>query len=149
MSRQPPVEQRKAWLGVGWAYPFAIDPATSSIATAAYELDIRQSILIILGTAPGERVMRPDFGCGIHDLVFESLDTALVTRIETTVRDALTRYEARIELLDVSVDTADFILGRLVVQLEYRVRKTNQTDNLVYPFYFREAGIGMAEGSRT
>src|SRR5260370_37033734 len=149
MSGQPPIEQRKAWLGVGWAYPVAVDPATSGISRATYEVDIRQSINIILGTAPGERVMRADFGCGIHDLVFESLDTALITRIETSVRDALTRYEARVEVLDVSVDTTDFLLGRLIVELQYRVRKTNQTDNLVYPFYFRVGGIGMNEGSRT
>jgi phage baseplate assembly protein W len=141
--------EMKKWLGRGWAYPVAIDPASGAIASSAYEADIRQSIRIILGTSRGERVMRPDFGCGIHDLVFDSLDTALVTRIETTVRDALAKFEARVEVLAVSVDTSEFVRGELIVQVEYRVRKTNQIGNLVYPFYFREGGLGLREGSRS
>jgi len=141
--------EQKDWLGRGWAYPVLIDARTGDVAMAQYEDDIRQSILIILGTARGERVMRPAFGCGIHDLVFDSLDTALVTRIEVTVRESLLRYEARVEVLNVSVDTRDFFQGKLVVQLEYRVRRTNRRDNLVYPFYFREGGLGVRDGSRT
>jgi hypothetical protein len=65
------------------------------------------------------------------------------------VREAILRYEARIELLDVSVDTRDFLRGQLVVQIEYRVRQTNQRDNLVYPFYFREGGLGVRDGGAT
>jgi len=141
--------EQKDWLGRGWAYPVLIDARTGDVAMAQYEDDIRQSILIILGTVRGERVMRPAFGCGIHDLVFDSLDTALVTRIEVTVRESVLRYEARVEVLNVSVDTRDFFQGKLVVQLEYRVRRTNRRDNLVYPFYFREGGLGVRDGSRT
>lgn len=142
------MEEEKEWLGRGWAYPVRLDPETGSVAAAAHEEDIRQSILIILGTGRGERVMRPDFGCGIHDLAFEVVDVATLTRVETEVRDALTKYEARIEVLGVRADPRQAASGQLDVELEYRVRRTNQLDNLVYPFYFREGGTTSAGESR-
>jgi phage baseplate assembly protein W len=142
------VDQQKDWLGRGWAYPLEFDRATGSVAVAEYEDDIRQAIRIILGTARGERVMRPDFGCGIHELVFEVLDTTTLTRVETEVRESLVKYEARIDVLSVDVDPLEAADGRLLVEIEYRIRRTNQTGNLVYPFYFREGGVGADEGSR-
>ena len=84
--------------------------------------------------------MRPDFGCGIYDLAFEVIDSAVLVRITNVVTDALTRYEPRIELINVSVDPYRASEGVLEVNVEYRVRRTNQTGNLVYPFYFREGG---------
>jgi len=126
-----------------------VDPATGGIASVAYEADIRESILIILRTAPGERVMRSDFGCGIHDLVFDVVNVAMLTRVETSVRDAMLRYEARIEVLSVHADPLRAADGMLLIKLMYRVRQTNQIGNLVYPFYFREGGVGTAtDGSR-
>lgn len=142
------MDEQKAWLGRGWASPVRIDPLSGGIAYAEYEEDIRQSIIIILGTGRGERVMRPDFGCGIHDLVFEVVDVSTLTRIETAVRDAMMRYEARIEVLSVRVDPLQAADGLLLIELEYRVRRTNQVGNLVYPFYFREGGVGIVAGSR-
>jgi phage baseplate assembly protein W len=132
------MDEEKEFLGRGWAYPVAFDPRIGSVAEAEADEDIVQSIRIILGTSPGERVMRPEFGCGIHRLVFTSIDSATLTRVEASVRDALTRYEARIELLEVSSDPVEAADGRLLVRIRYRVRATNQTGNLVYPFYFRE-----------
>jgi uncharacterized protein len=149
MRSPPRNDDQKSWLGRGWAYPVLPDARTGDVAIAQYEEDIRQAIRIILGTARGERVMRSDFGCGIHDLVFDSPDTAMVTRIEAVVRESISRYEARVEVLEVSVDTSQFLRGQLIVQLEYRVRKTNQRDNFVYPFYFREGGQGIREGGRS
>ena len=92
--------------------------------------------------------MRPSFGCGIHDLVFEVIDVATLTRIENTVREAMTRFEARIEVTSVRVDPLHAADGELLIELEYRVRRTNQVGNLVYPFYFREGGVGIGERSR-
>ena len=146
--RQVIPNQQKDWLGRGWAYPVTIDPTTGGIEAAEYEADIRQSILIIIGTAQGERVMRPDFGCGIHDLVFEAIDSMLLTRIQTTVTDSMVKYEPRIEVLSVNVDPTEAADGLLTIDFEYRVRLTNQKDNLVYPFYFREGGPSQVEGSR-
>jgi phage baseplate assembly protein W len=129
----------KEFMGRGWAFPVRIMPDTGRIATALHEADIQQSIRIILGTAKGERVMRPEFGCGIHDLVFAAIDMATITQIKHDVTEALLTYEARIDLLAVTVDRGPLLDGRLDIAVDYRVRTTNQADNYVYPFYFKEA----------
>lgn len=129
----------KAFLGRGWAFPIRLESLSGHIETVRYEEDIEQSIAIILGTAKGERVMRSDFGCGIHDLVFAAINRSLVTRVEQAVREALAKYEARIDVDDVSVDAADAVNGRLLISIDYQVRATNQPGNFVYPFYFNEA----------
>ena len=127
----------KAFLGVGWSYPPALD-AGGTISLASYEDDVRQAIRIILGTEPGERVMRPTFGAGLRSFVFEPITPATMSRIETRVRDALIAWEPRIDVHAVSVtqDAAQF--GRLLVDLTYLVRATNAIQNLVYPFYLQE-----------
>lgn len=134
-----PVRQRD-FLGIGWSFPVATDPVTGDVALAEYEEDVRQAIRIILETGKGERVMRPDFGCGIHNLVFEEMSSTVLFSIEASVREALTMYEPRIELIGVTVDPFQAEQGMLLVAIEYRVRRTNQTDNLVYPFFFNEGG---------
>jgi phage baseplate assembly protein W len=139
MKRAPFSGERKEFLGRGWAMPVALDPATGCVQAAEYEDDIRQAVLLILETAPGERPMR-EFGCGIHEMTFESMDSGTLQRVRALVEDALRRYEARIDVLEVSVDDEVAADGKLLVEIEYRVRKTNQIGNLVYPFYFREGG---------
>ena len=121
--------------GTGWAFPVRV----GVIEAVSGDEDVRQSIHLILATARGERVMRPDFGCGIHDLVFAAVSTQLIARVRREVEDALRTYEARIEVLRVAVATGGLAVGRLDVEIDYRVRTTNQTGNYVYPFYFREA----------
>lgn len=128
----------KEFMGRGWAYPFRFEPTTGGIATIADEEDIRQSIRIILGTAKGERVMRPDFGCGIHNLVHAAIDMATIAQIKRDVTEALRLYEARIDVLGVNVDPANLVSGKLEVEVDYRVRQTNQPGNCVFPFYFKE-----------
>jgi phage baseplate assembly protein W len=132
--------ERKGFLGRGWAMPVELDPRTGQVAAAEYEEDIRQSIRIILETAPGERVMRPNFGCGIHELVFAALDSTAMQRIRSVVEEALRRCEARIDVLGVTMAESPTEQGKLLVEVEYRVRKTNQVGNLTFPFYFREGG---------
>lgn len=134
-------DDAKLFLGRGWAMPVEIDLRTGCTATVAYEQDVREAIFIVLETARGERVMRPDFGCGIHELVFESMDSTMQQRVRSEVESALRRFEPRIEVLGVRTDPVSAATdGRLAIELEYRVRKTNQVGNLVYPFYFREGG---------
>lgn len=140
MSVESGMDERKDFLGRGWAMPVALDPHTGLVATAEYEEDIRQSIRIILETAPGERVMRPTFGCGIHDLVFAAIDSTALQRVRSVVEEALRRYEARVDVIGVTVDENATSEGILLVEVEYRVRRTNQIGNLVFPFYFREGG---------
>ena len=141
MSDGRAMDEQKAFLGRGWAWPEQLDPRTGQVASVAHEEDIRQSMRIILETSPGERVMRPNFGCGIHDLVFEAIDSTTIQRIKSTVEEALRRCEARIEVLSVGVDESATSEGKLLVEIEYRVRRTNQVGNLVFPFYFREGGL--------
>jgi phage baseplate assembly protein W len=134
-------DTNKDFLGRGWAMPVELDPVTGLVAMAEYEVDIRQSIRIIIETAPGERLMRPDFGCGIHDLVFASPDSNALQRVQTVIQDALRKYEARIDVLSVLVQSDPQASdGRLWIELEYRVRRTNQLGNFVFPFYFGEGG---------
>lgn len=143
-----PLDTRKAWLGKGWSTPVRIAPDSGRVVLVAYEADIREAIAIILGTSRGERVMRPDFGCGIHDLVYNVIDVSLLTRVETEVRESLVAFEPRIELMGVRADPYRAADGVLLVEIDYRVRKTNQTGNLVFPFYFREGGPGLAQETR-
>lgn len=131
---------RKEFLGRGWAMPVDLDPLTGLVARAEHEEDIKQSIRIIIETAPGDRVMRPNFGCGIHELVFGAIDSTAIQRIRSTIEEALRRCEARIDLLGVSVRETPDQQGQLLIEVEYRVRRTNQTGNLVFPFYFAEGG---------
>src|SRR5215831_5724037 len=91
------------FLGIGTSFPLALDPATHGLARAEYEESVRQSILVILGTAKGERVMRPDFGCGIHDLVFANVNPATIGRITSDVHESLLRLEPRIDVTQVDV----------------------------------------------
>lgn len=131
--------EAKEFLGVGWRFPVALDPF-GEIEMSAYEEDIREAIQIILGTAKGERVMRPTFGCGIHQLVFASLSMATLGQVEAEVTEALTLWEPRIELLEVEASVGDAEDGRLLVAIDYQVRATNNRFNLVYPFYLKERG---------
>lgn len=128
----------KEYMGRGWAFPFLIEPDTGRVAMVADEEDVKQSIRIILGTSKGERHMRPAFGCGIHDLVYGPIDTATIAQIRRDVADALRLYEARIVVTGVEVEAGNAINGRLDVEIEYRIRQTNQPGNLVFPFYFKE-----------
>jgi phage baseplate assembly protein W len=133
-------DDHRDFLGVGWRYPVATDPLTGDIALSRYDRDVKEAIRIILETAHGERVMRPRFGCGIHDLVFEEINATTLTAVEASVREALITYEPRIELNNVTVDPSEALDGLLVIAIDYRLRRTNQEDNLVYPFFFREGG---------
>lgn len=125
----------KPFLGVGTAFPLVLDG--SALARAEYEESVRQSILVILGTAKGERVMRPDFGCGIHDLVFANVSAATIGRVAREVHEALLRLEPRIDVLAVDVHPGDG--GNvLLIDIDYEVRATNTAFNLVYPFYLQQ-----------
>ena len=126
-------------LGSGLAFPLRVD-ARGGIALAHEDEDVREAIALILATAPGERPLRPEFGCGIHEFVFESVDAQTVGRLETAVREALDRWEPRIDVLEVDFtveQTAEggMVSDLVVIDVSYRLRATNDVRNLVYPFY--------------
>ncbi len=124
----------KPFLGVGTGFPFGLDASTHGVARAEYEASVQQAILVILGTAKGERAMRPDFGCGIHDLVFASVSAGTFGRISQEVHESLLRLEPRIDVTQVDVRQGD-TNNVLLIDIEYEVRATNNAFNLVYPFY--------------
>ena len=124
------------FLGIGWKFPLQVTPG-GRIAQARHEQRIEESILLILSTARGERVMLPDFGCGIHDLTFSPNTPGARAEVVQAVRLALVKYEPRIDLLDVAAEAQGESL--LLVRITYRIRANNAIDNLVYPFYIREA----------
>lgn len=122
------------FIGAGWAFPARTD-ATGSVALVSGRTEIEESIRLILATAPGERPMRPLFGCAVHDYVFAPADAATAGQLAYEVRTSLERWEPRIDLADVVVtfDTVD--LGKLYIEIRYSVRGTNDPRNLVFPFY--------------
>jgi phage baseplate assembly protein W len=123
-------------LGVGWKFP--VNQDQGRIAISKFEEDIQEAIWIILGTAKGERVMHPDFGCGIHEMLFQTVNMSTLSLIELSVREALNRFEPRIELLTVKVSTDQIKEGQLLIEINYRVKSTNNQFNMVYPFYLSE-----------
>ena len=108
-------DQAREFLGVGWAFPVTLTVESGQVELARFDDDIQQSILIILSTAKGERVMRPDFGCGIHDLVFDPNDATTAASIRVEVNSALVTWEPRIEVLDVTVTTDSNDEARLLI----------------------------------
>jgi uncharacterized protein len=121
-------------IGTGVGFPLRVD-RQGAIALVSGSDDINEAITLILSTAQGERPMRPLFGCGIHDYVFESIDAYTIGRLEREVRIAIDRWEPRIEIARLSIDTSEAEVGKLAIELEYIVRATNDRRNLVYPFY--------------
>jgi phage baseplate assembly protein W len=134
----------KPFLGVGWPFPLVDQNGKprvnkdGSLKLSEYEESVKESIWIVLGTAKGERVMRPTFGCGIYDLVFEINSASTAGRVAQEVRDALLYFEPRIDVLDVQVQAGGH--GEvLLIGIDYQVRATNNVFNLVYPFYLERS----------
>jgi phage baseplate assembly protein W len=131
----------KSFLGRGWTFPVRPLEKEGTISLSEYERDIQESIWLILSTRKGERVMRPEFGCGIHDLVFEVINTTTLTDIEVRIRESLAAFEARIDVTRVSALSEDAgVNGLLQISIDYVIRGTNTQLNLVYPFYIKERG---------
>ncbi|HEY1294120.1 MAG TPA: GPW/gp25 family protein [Chloroflexota bacterium] len=130
-------DDQKAFLGQGWSFPLAFT-ADGEIQMAVHEEDVRQAIRIILSTGFGERVMRPDFGAGLRAVLFEPLSTTTMSLVQHHVERALIEWEPRIDLLEVTVEADNTTVGRMLINLQYRVRATNAFYNLVYPFYLLE-----------
>ncbi|WP_243788792.1 GPW/gp25 family protein [Saccharopolyspora gloriosae] len=122
------------FIGRGWGFPLRVS-ATGGIGLVEREQEIEEAIRLVLGTAPGERPMRPEFGCGVHDYVFAPADGATAGRIAYEVRSALHRWEPRIEVTDVVIAVDDDEEGVLYIDVHYTLRSTNDRRNLVFPFY--------------
>ena len=132
ISRKTPADD---FLGRGWAFPVRVE--AGAVLYSADAQDIGQAILIILQTAPGERVMLPAFGCRINELLFAAGNAATRSLAELYVRQALDRWEPRIQTLAVSADIAADNRQILLVSIDYLIRDKNRPDNLVYPFFLK------------
>lgn len=123
----------KDFLGVGVRFPLKIK--NGKMAWSEYEDSIRESILLILKTSMGERIMRPDFGCGLNELVYSTIDTSTASLAIFYVEEALKKWEPRIELIKVDANADSKEGNRLNISIEYKVISSNTRYNLVYPFY--------------
>lgn len=133
----------RGFLGTGWAFPPAFDTSGKQAVMASGEQDVAESLRILLGTTPGERVMQPTYGCSLKRLVFEYIDESRITEIKDLVSQAVLFFEPRVTLESVSVDDSELFHGLLRVQLDYTIRTTNNRHNLVFPLYQREGtGVG-------
>jgi phage baseplate assembly protein W len=124
----------ETFVGRGLAYPMRVSPS-GGIALVSRDEEIAESMRLILGTSPGERPMRPDFGCPIHDHVFAPADSTTIGLIGFEVRTSLARWEPRIDVLDVVVTQDAGQPNLLYIDITYAVRDTNSPRNLVFPFY--------------
>lgn len=130
-----------SFLGRGFKFPIQADKTTGRMMTSAYEEDIQEAVYIILMTRKGERVRNPEFGCGVHDYLFGTMDFTSLKEMERSVEEALILWEPRIRDIDVEVELEEADLGRLLIKIGYVVRNTNNPFNLVFPFYINE-GFG-------
>ncbi len=126
------------FLGTGWAFPPAFDRRGCNALTVSGVADIEESLRILFGTTPGERVMHPSYGCGLRRLVFEPMNTSTLTEIRSLIERAVLLFEARIALDAVSFDTSELLDGVLRIRLDYRLCTSNSPHNFVYPLYLRE-----------
>jgi uncharacterized protein len=136
------LERFKRFLGTGWAYPVKTSP-DGGLDTSWHEQNVDENILIILGTAPGERQMRPEFGCKIHDLVFRPNNRHTANLAENYVRMSISKWEPRVGNVEVKANPNPYEENQLRVEITYTIRATNTQRNMVYPFYLEgEEGEG-------
>jgi phage baseplate assembly protein W len=129
----------KSFLGTGWGFPPAFSNKSSDVGMLSDVDDIQSSLEILLTTRPGERVMRPDYGCNLDELVFEPLTTTFKTYIKDLISTAILYYEPRIEVNSIELDDTGELEGRILIVIDYTVSATNTRFNFVYPFYKNEA----------
>ena len=126
------------FLGIGWSFPpeFKIDQ--KEIKMISDEEDIESSLHILLSTRLGERVMLPDYGCNLDELLFEGLNRTLITYVSDLIETAILYHEPRIEVISIDISETDPLEGKLIIEIDYRIRVTNTRRNMVFPFYKEE-----------
>lgn len=128
----------KSFLGTGWSFPPEFDKNAQQTTMLSDEDDIRSSLEILLTTRPGERIMRPDYGCNVDELVFESLTTTFKTYIKDLISTAILYHEPRIEVNKIELDETGELEGKIIIAIDFTIRATNSRFNFVYPFYRAE-----------
>ena len=133
-------DQDKSFLGTGWSFPpeFQRNDGVLELQTVSLEADIKESLSILLATAPGERVMQPTFGCGLKTMIFENVDKTAITEMKDLIERAILFFETRIDLDDIYIETDNIYDGLMEIDIHYTIVSTNTRSNIVYPFYFQE-----------
>ena len=126
------------FLGEGWSFPPEFNRSARTVVTSAGQDDINKSLEILLSTRLGERVMVPDYGCNLEELLFQPLDLSLKTYVKDLIKTAILYHEPRIDVQKIEIDTTNEIEGELLVKIDYIIRITNSRGNMVYPFYKAE-----------
>lgn len=126
------------FLGRGWSFPPTFNTSFLGVEMLEQEADVASSLEILLSTRPGERIMIPEFGCNLEELVFETLDTRMKTLMADKIESAILYFESRIDLESVTLDDSLDLEGVVLIDVIYRVRTTNSRFNFVYPFYKQE-----------
>lgn len=132
------MNQEKSFLGRGWSFPPTFNKENSDIEMVTKEEDIRQSLHIFFNTKFGERIMRSDYGCVVHEYMFERADVDVIERLAFELKETIKNYEPRIIVHDVTADKSDAIDGLVSIQVIYEIHSTNVRDNIVFPFYMNE-----------
>ena len=132
------MQHKKTFLGIGWKFPPTFDKKTKSVVLVSEEEDIRESLLILLSTRPGERVMQPEYGCNLSILNFEPANISLLSLARTSIEYAVLHFEARITLENVTILADRWYDGIIEINMEYTVRTTNERSNIVFPYYILE-----------
>ncbi len=132
------MEFEQSFLGTGWSFPPEFDRKTRSVQLTSGEEDIQKSLHILLATRLGERVMVPEYGCNLEDLLFETVDLTLKTYVKDLIKTAILYFEPRIDVHNIEIDTTNEWQGELLIKIDYLIRITNSRGNLVFPFYKEE-----------
>jgi phage baseplate assembly protein W len=127
-----------SFLGTGWSFPPEFTQVEDGVEMTSEELDIQKSLEVLLATRKGERVMLPDYGCNLDEMVFEPMTTTFKTYMREMIRTAIIFYEARINLNSVTIDDSRENEGVISISLDYTIRTTNSRFNFVYPYYKKE-----------
>lgn len=132
------MDSENAFLGRGWGFPPTFDKASKSVGMLEEVKDIESSLEILLSTRLGERIMQPNYGCNLDEMVFEAMNLTMLTYMKDLVENAILYYEPRIDLEGIEIDTSQELEGVLLIIIDFTVRTTNSRYNYVFPFYKNE-----------
>ncbi len=130
--------KKNDFIGKGWSFPPTFERSQSTVHISANEKDINESLEILFTTQPGERVLLSEFGCDLTPLVFESLNSTLITKMQHQITQTVEIFEPRIFVDNIQFDSSQYSEGILSIHLMYRIRSTNSRFNFVFPYYINE-----------
>ncbi|TND09741.1 MAG: phage baseplate assembly protein W [Bacteroidetes bacterium] len=133
-----------SFLGTGWSFPPQFSDISGDVIQVSDLEDIRQSLVILLSTSLGERIMQPAYGCNLRDYMFESMNTTLITYLKSLIYDAILFYEARITVNKLEIDTSSYLEGILNISIDFTVKSYNSRYSIVFPYYINESSIKTA-----